>query len=223
MAENNIEVYTFSASDFFRENESVYIHRSNEFERFVGVMHKHEFIEIVYVVSGKAKHIVDGKAYEVKAGDISVINRMEAHCFYADEDYDEKFVTYDLMFTPDFLNATLLDGEDFSTLSKSFLFYSLFPDENGYIKRLNLIKHCNFEFGAIFEKIYNAYQLGEFEIFKCIQYFSELYYDITQKLEKNSYKPKTLRVQKPPDRVYESHTCIHSRAHHKAVPQNGEQ
>lgn len=158
MTEKNTDVRVFSASDFFRENESVYIHRSNEFTKYVGVMHKHEFIEIVYVVSGKAKHIIDGREYFVKAGDISVINRMEEHCFCADDENGEVFSTYDLMFTPDFLNDTLLDGEDFSTLSKSFLFYSLFPDENGYIKRLNLIENCNFEFGSIFDKLYKEYK-----------------------------------------------------------------
>ena len=154
MTEKNTDVRVFSASDFFRENESVYIHRSNEFSKYIGIMHKHEFIEIVYVVSGKAKHIIDGREYFVKSGDISVINRMEEHCFCADNENGEVFSTYDLMFTPDFLNDTLLDSEDFSTLSKSFLFYSLFPDENGYIKRLNLIENCNFEFGSIFDKLY---------------------------------------------------------------------
>lgn len=158
MCDKNNGVRVFSGNDFFRKNESVYIHRSNEFDKYIGVMHKHEFIEVVYVVSGRAKHIIDGKEYHVKAGDISVINRMEEHCFCADEKSDEEFSTYDLMFTPDFLNDTLLDGEDFSTLSKSFLFYSLFPDKNGYIKRLNLIKNCNFEFGSIFDKIYNEYK-----------------------------------------------------------------
>lgn len=158
MKEQSTDVRIFSATDFFRENESVYIHRSNEFSKYIGVMHKHEFIEVVYIVSGRAKHIIDGKTYNVKAGDISVINRMEEHCFFADNECDEGFSTYDLMFTPDFLNETLLDGEDFSTLSKSFLFYSLFPDENGYIKRLNLIENCNLEFGLIFDKIYKEYK-----------------------------------------------------------------
>ena len=186
MCDKNNSVRVFSAGDFFRENESVYTHRSDEFDKFVGIMHKHEFIEIVYVVSGRAKHIVDGKTYEVKAGDISVINRMEEHCFYADNKSEEKFVTYDLMFTPDFLHASLLDGEDFSTLSKSFLFYSLFPDENGYIKRLNLIKNCSFEFGAIFEKIYKEYKnrhTGYINLMRV--YTAELIIKIFRKLESN--------------------------------------
>lgn len=178
------DVRVFSASDFFRENESVYIHRSDEFSKYVGIMHKHEFIEIVYIVSGKAKHIVDGKTYEVQAGDISVINRMEEHCFYADEEFEDKFATFDLMFTPDFLHASLLDGEDFSTLSKSFLFYSLFPDENGYIKRLNLIKNCSFEFGAIFEKIYKEYKKRNTGYINLIRvYIAELIIKLFRKLE----------------------------------------
>lgn len=186
MCDKDNGVRIFSGSDFFRENESVYIHRSDEFAKYVGVMHKHEFIEIVYVVSGKAKHIIDGKAYEVKAGDISVINRMEEHCFYADEEFEDKFATFDLMFTPDFLHASLLDGEDFSTLSKSFLFYSLFPDENGYIKRLNLIKDCGFDFGTIFEKIYKEYKNRPTGYINLIRvYTAELIIKLFRKIESN--------------------------------------
>lgn len=186
MKEQNTDVRVFSAPDFFRKNESVYIHRSDEFNEYIGIMHKHEFIEIVYVVSGKAKHIIDGKAYNVKAGDISVINRMEEHCFYADKECGEEFVTYDLMFTLDFLNDTLLDGEDFSTLSKSFLFYSLFPDENGYIKRLNLIEKCNFEFGSIFDKIYKEYKNCPTGYINLIRvYTAELIIKLFRKIESN--------------------------------------
>lgn len=76
-------------------------------------------------------------------------------------------------------------------------------------------KYCNFALQPIhdfsgykhfFEKIYQAYRSGEFEIFKCIQYFSELYYNITQKLEKNSHTPKALRVQNAIDYIERHYT-----------------
>ncbi len=180
--ENDIPVFT--AEDFFRDGESVYIHLSDEFEDYVGVLHKHEFIEIVYVLSGKATHIIDGKKYEVKKGDISVINRLEKHSFYADENCEEKFVAYDLMFTPDFLNNDILSGKDFSMLSNSFLFYSLFPDENGYIRRLNLIKNCNFEFKNVFDKIYHEYKSRNTGYLNLIRvYTAELIIKLFRKIE----------------------------------------
>ena len=180
--ENNIPVFT--SEDFFRENESVYIQLSDEFKEYVGIVHKHEFIEIVYIISGRATHIVDGKSYQVKKGDISVINRKEEHCFFADEEYEEKFIAYDLMFTPDFLQGDMLSGEDFSILSNSFLFYSLFPDENGYIRRLNLIENCNFEFGSIFDKIYYEYKNRQTGYLNLIRvYTAELIIKLFRKIE----------------------------------------
>ncbi len=180
--ENNVPVFT--REDFFRDNESVYIQLSDEFKEYVGIVHKHEFIEIVYIISGRATHIIDGKSYQVKKGDISVINRKEEHCFFADEEYEEKFIAYDLMFTPDFLNNDILSGEDFIALSKSFLFYSLFPDENGYIPRLNLIENCNFEFGSIFDKIYYEYKNRTAGYINLIRvYTAELIIKIFRKIE----------------------------------------
>lgn len=180
--ENDVPVFT--REDFFRDNESVYIQLSDEFKEYVGIVHKHEFIEIVYIISGRATHIVDGKSYQVKKGDISVINRKEEHCFFADEEYEEKFIAYDLMFTPDFLNNDILSGEDFSILSNSFLFYSLFPDENGYIRRLNLIENCNFEFGSIFDKIYYEYKNRQTGYLNLIRvYTAELIIKLFRKIE----------------------------------------
>ena len=180
--ENDVPVFT--REDFFRDDESVYIQLSDEFKEYVGIVHKHEFIEIVYIISGRATHIIDGKSYQVKKGDISVINRKEEHCFFADEEYEEKFIAYDLMFTPDFLNNDILSGEDFSILSNSFLFYSLFPDENGYIRRLNLIENCNFEFGSVFDKIYYEYKNRQTGYLNLIRvYTAELIIKLFRKIE----------------------------------------
>lgn len=197
-----MQVRTFAASDFFAEGESVYIHRSDEFCDYVGIMHKHEFIEIVYVISGKAKHTIDGVTYDVRAGDISVINRMGEHCFTAED--CEPFAAYDLMFTPDFLNGTFIGGKDFSTLSKSFLFYSLFPDENGYIKRLNLIKNCNFEFGTLFDKIYKEYKTRPSGCINLIRvYTAELIIKLMRKLEYGENMGLTTTQKEIADNVIE--------------------
>ncbi len=143
---------------FFTQNQSVHIHISNECKEYVGVPHKHKFIEIVYIISGRAKHIIDDNEYFVKKGDISVINSEESHVFLADPDCEEEFLAYDLMFTPDFLDRSELTSDDFSLIGNSFLFYSLFPDETGFKERFNLIPNCGYDIGSTFEKIYNEYK-----------------------------------------------------------------
>lgn len=75
------EVAIIQKDYFFKQNQSVHIHISNECKEYVGVLHKHKFIEIVYIISGRAKHIIDDKEYFIKKGDISVINSEESHVF----------------------------------------------------------------------------------------------------------------------------------------------
>jgi len=43
---------------FFPRHCNVHIHRSSECMEFVGVLHRHDFVEIVYVISGGATHIL---------------------------------------------------------------------------------------------------------------------------------------------------------------------
>lgn len=152
------EIPLIQKEDLFSGNDSVHIHLSNEFKDYVGVLHKHKFIEIVYIISGKAKHIINENEYLVKKGDISVINPYEAHAFLADSNYGEEFVAYDLMFTPDFLDKACLESDDFSHLSDSFMFYSLFPNEKEFKERFNLVPNCHYDLESVFEKIYNEYQ-----------------------------------------------------------------
>ena len=152
------EIPLIKKEDLFAGNDSVHIHLSNEFKDYVGILHKHKFIEIVYIVSGKAKHIINENEYSVKKGDISVINPYETHAFFADTSCSEEFVAYDLMFTPDFIDKACLENDDFSQLSDSFMFYSLFPDEKEFKKRFNLVPNCNLELESVFEKIYYEYR-----------------------------------------------------------------
>ncbi|MBQ9975031.1 MAG: helix-turn-helix domain-containing protein [Clostridia bacterium] len=144
--------------DYFFKHNPVHIHLSNECSEYVGVLHKHKFVEVVYIISGRAKHIIDSKEYYVKKGDVSVINCDEAHAFIEDKEYGEKFLAYDLMFTPDFLDNSCLSSDDFSLLSSSFLFFSMFPDEKGFKERFNFIPNCSYELGLVFEKIYREYK-----------------------------------------------------------------
>ena len=144
---------------FFTPGCNVHIHVSNECKDYVGVFHKHEFIEIVYILSGKAKHFIDKNEYDIKKGDVSVINPGEAHAFIANNECEEEFLAYDLMFTPDFIDSSLLRGGDFSLLSDSFLFHSLFHDDESSQNRYNLIDGCGYEVGSVFDKIYHEYKM----------------------------------------------------------------
>ncbi len=149
------EIKVFSGEEFFRPGESVYIQRSEQFPSFVGVMHKHHFIEIVYVLQGEAEHIVGENHYPVKRGDVIIINFDTPHMFRS---LGDGFSAYDFMFKPDFFDVADIGGANFESLSTSFLFYSLFPDETPLGSDLQLSPSASVEFAALFDKIYNEYR-----------------------------------------------------------------
>ncbi len=44
-------------------------------------VHGHEFIELIYVVRGEAQHVFEGALYDIRAGDVFIINPGEVHTF----------------------------------------------------------------------------------------------------------------------------------------------
>lgn len=191
-------VPTIDNCHFFDGGVNFHVHRSDECPDYVGVLHRHEFIEIAYVISGTARHIIGNREYPVRRGDVCVINFGEAHAFHADEDNSEEFLAYDLMFTPDFVDSTCLGGDDLSYLADSFLFYSLFTEEVAEKERFNLVPNCAPELGSVFESIYREYSEGRNGYVNLIRlYIAEIIIKLLRKMgsmEENSLTPGQRRV-----------------------------
>ena len=79
------------------------------------------------------------------------------HSFSFDPINDDPFITYDLLFTPDFFNISALNNHDFYSLTSSYLFSSIFAEFSIESAPPNLIKTNPKEFGFLFEKIYEEY------------------------------------------------------------------
>ena len=75
------EILELHASDYFKGGEQVYIHIDRAESKYVGVMHKHDFIEIVYIISGSARHCIGDSIYEVHKGDLVIVNYGVEHTF----------------------------------------------------------------------------------------------------------------------------------------------
>ena len=151
----------FDNRSFFENDQQVYIQLSTEFPDFVGVTHKHEFVEIVYILSGSAIHTVGEKQYRVDCGDVTVINAGIPHKFTSVGDAGENFVTYDLMFSPEFFEASAIGMGDFESLKNSYLFYSLFPSEASSQPDMHVSGGRFSDYGEIFSRIYQEYQRKE--------------------------------------------------------------
>ena len=151
-SKNGIPVFT--EQSFLRPEDKVYIHMSSEYPDFVGVLHSHEYIEIVYILSGSAKHVVGDSCVTAQKGDLFIINPDVPHAFYGNTDSKETFCAYDLMFVPDFIDVDLINGGDFTALGSSYLFYSMFPQEKAVGADLHLSNNSYSDFGELFNKIY---------------------------------------------------------------------
>lgn len=151
------DVVELQAHDYFKNDEQVYIHIDKADSRYSGVMHKHDFIEIVYVISGSARHAIGEMLYEVKKGDLIIVNYGVPHAFTPIDDGEEQFSTYDLLFTTELFEITGIGKYDFSSLANSYLFYTLFSDSAIGENSLNLIRSETKDFAGLFSKIYEEY------------------------------------------------------------------
>lgn len=163
------DICVLKQEDFFRPGEHVQIQMSNEFPDYVGVIHQHKFIEVVYILSGTATHYVSGKTSPVKRGDLFIINMDTPHAFMPDADNHEAFVAYDLMFTPEFFDQSLTGENALEALNDSFMLYSLFRGKQRYQPYFSVSGSNYTMFGELFHKIYlehRARDIGYLEIIR---------------------------------------------------------
>lgn len=116
----------YKKNDYFDENYSFGINFVNERLNSSLEPHIHEFIEISYVVNGSGKHYVDGYISDANKGDLFILDIDMGHKFYS-ESPEENLMTYNIMFTPDFIDDTVFICEDFRHLNKFRMFKSFFP------------------------------------------------------------------------------------------------
>jgi AraC family L-rhamnose operon transcriptional activator RhaR len=142
----------------FRENELVYINRSDELEEYCNVMHSHDFLEIAFVISGRGIHKVQEREYETTRGDIFVVNFDIPHGFFQSRGSDDPLVVYNCVFLPQFLDSSLFSANHFEEITSSFLFKSLVPDNFTPMPDLKLGGTRLFEISELFEKMYLEYK-----------------------------------------------------------------
>lgn len=87
--------------------------------------HTHDFLELVYILSGTVKERVNDGVYEMKKGSMLFINYEQVHSF---EGSDE-FVYVNFMLKPEFISNTLLTNEN----SFELLSLSVFDEFKGKI------------------------------------------------------------------------------------------
>ena len=187
------EVPVITEQNIFRPGENVHIQLSTPYPDFIGVIHKHTFIEIVYILSGSGTHVVGDRTVPVSKGDLFIINYDTPHAFFRSEETDEPLIAYDLLFTPSFFDTSLLNSVFFESINSSYLFYSLFPEEQ-IASDVHISGSSYNAFGELFNKIYLEFTNRERGYINIIRaYVTELIVKIFRKMDSAQNKEDTSR------------------------------
>ena len=158
MAETQKSILVLEQKDLFRDGEQIRIQMSNEFPDYIGVLHRHKFIEVVYILSGSAVHCVEGESRRVGKGDLFIINVDTPHAFEPVEDPSDPFLSYDLLFTAEFFDRSLTGEHSIESLNDSYAFYSLFGGGNQKHPYFSVSGNSYTLFGELFHRIYLEYR-----------------------------------------------------------------
>lgn len=152
---NDYELYR--GASVFKENDPIYLNIAPGRSRDKIVPHKHDFIEIAYVNSGKGTHWIGNEEYAVSKGDLCIINYDIPHVFLQDPSTaDAGIVNYNCIFKPEFIDFSLLHTNDFKAIASSLLFNSFFIEDKPKI-RLKLTGSIQTEIEELFKKMQNEF------------------------------------------------------------------
>lgn len=97
-------------------------------------IHAHEFSELVLIYRGRARHVTEGEAYPVAAGDVFVITGQRRHGY----DRPEDFCLVNVLFDLDALPVPLFDLPSVPGFHALFALEPEFRRQHGFGSRLRL-------------------------------------------------------------------------------------
>ena len=103
----------YKSEQFVDEGKSIGVFYRNE-SSMVETIHRHDFIEIIYILSGESEQVIDGVSYSVKRGDVLFINYGSTHSFTCKESLEY----VNISFSPETVGNSLITPENaFALLS----------------------------------------------------------------------------------------------------------
>lgn len=147
----------FKGENLFLDGEKFYIQKSTSLPEYVDKMHYHDYIEITYVTIGECEHAEENETLYAKNGALFVINPGVPHANYRKGNDKNRFVAYDIAFTPDFLDPSLTGTPDFSRIGESYLFRSLLKEGSKPFSHVNLKDKSFYEIEYLFAKLLEEY------------------------------------------------------------------
>ena len=98
----------FEKNNKYFISDSAYVFKAhiNKDEAFA--KHKHDFVEMVYIIKGNCTHTIDGRNYSAKSGDLVIINYNQTHRISGAEE-----TTYvNILLKPEYISRNLVNQEN---------------------------------------------------------------------------------------------------------------
>lgn len=103
----------YRSEQFISAESSIHIFKSNVKQGEPS--HTHDFIEIVYILSGTMTHVIDGVSYDVMRGDILFMNYGCAHEIIPNSDERSSYIN--ILFSPESISENISPTNAFSLLA----------------------------------------------------------------------------------------------------------
>lgn len=135
----------------------------------MAVLHRHPFLEFVYVLSGRVEHTLDGKTIIISAGDYFLINFDSMHAYKAIQGTGD-FRIINCMFLPEFIDPSLAKAKSFQDILNNYLIhfgykkYTDTPTQNIYHDHDKCMLH-------LVNQMHLEYQKKEYYYRDIIKYF----------------------------------------------------
>ncbi|MGM7722330.1 helix-turn-helix domain-containing protein [Metabacillus sp. Hm71] len=119
---------TYQSSDYMKTKEfPFWIQRFYHDYDNIPPAHAHEFVELVYVVQGEAKHLFEGQSYMIKTNDVFIINPGEVHTFSIEKGQSLEIIN--CLFLPSLIQDSWLKEMGVSQ-SMDYFYIHPFLDKN---------------------------------------------------------------------------------------------
>ena len=136
-------MYFYKKEQFFTD-DNIIVLRKNKSKSFDEPAHTHDFIEIVYIISGECNHVIDDKSYPVSGGSLLFINYGQTHAFRVDSSMEY----IDILLKPEAVSEKIINTnnafeilsltafEDFRTADVSCPFVSFDGEDRRRVEHI---------------------------------------------------------------------------------------
>lgn len=121
----NEREWVINSSKLMKSGESFSVHKHKRFMKFDN--HRHDYIELIYVFSGEINQIIGGKTFNIKTGEICILDPNVIHTI---EPALEKDVAINIIMTADFFDSIFMSFLSENDIMSKFIINAIYNKKN---------------------------------------------------------------------------------------------